>query len=308
MNRVLLGTIAWGLAILLALSAAIPAALAQAPGGQRTFDSPRAAASALIEAARINDETAIVEIFGQKHRDVLRTADPARDRELRAGLARSADECLLLRRDDAERVTIVVGCDAWPFPDPGGEGRGGLALRHRSRHGRAPQPARRRRRAGRDRHAAHLRQRAAAVRLSLPRRLRRAPIRPQGAEQPGKNDGLYWPSGRGEGRRGEPLRPAASRDGWRRRAGDPYNGYYFKILTRQGRRPRRAVRLRDQRPDDRRLRDGRLPRDHGRTGVKTFVVNHYGLVHEKDLGRDTAKLAAALTEYNPDRSWTLVTP
>lgn len=46
-----------------------------------------------------------------------------------------------------------------------------------------------------------------------------------------------------------------------------------------------------------------FPADYGRTGVKTFIVNHYGVVYERDLGPNTAKIAAAMTEYNPDPSW-----
>ena len=53
---------------------------------------------------------------------------------------------------------------------------------------------------------------------------------------------------------------------------------------------------------------GAFPADYGTTGIKTFVVNHYGVVYEKDLGRNTAKVAAALSEYNPDASWNVVEP
>lgn len=46
-----------------------------------------------------------------------------------------------------------------------------------------------------------------------------------------------------------------------------------------------------------------FPADYGKTGVKTFIVNHYGVAYERDLGPNTAKIAAAVTEYNPDPSW-----
>jgi hypothetical protein len=39
------------------------------------------------------------------------------------------------------------------------------------------------------------------------------------------------------------------------------------------------------------------------SGVKTFSVNHEGVVYEKDLGPDTAKLAVAITAFDPDNSW-----
>jgi hypothetical protein len=46
-----------------------------------------------------------------------------------------------------------------------------------------------------------------------------------------------------------------------------------------------------------------FPADHGRTGVKTFSINHYGVVYEKDLGPKTGTITAAMTEYNPEGSW-----
>ncbi len=48
------------------------------------------------------------------------------------------------------------------------------------------------------------------------------------------------------------------------------------------------------------------PADYGISGVKTFIVNHYGDVYEKDLGPNTAQRAAAISEYNPDSTWKLV--
>jgi hypothetical protein len=49
------------------------------------------------------------------------------------------------------------------------------------------------------------------------------------------------------------------------------------------------------------------PADYGKTGVMTLLVNHYGDVYEKDLGPQTATLAAAISEYNPDEGWSKVT-
>lgn len=48
------------------------------------------------------------------------------------------------------------------------------------------------------------------------------------------------------------------------------------------------------------------PADYGASGVMTLVVSHQGKVLEKDLGKDTAKLAREISEYNPDKSWKLV--
>ena len=40
----------------------------------------------------------------------------------------------------------------------------------------------------------------------------------------------------------------------------------------------------------------------------TFVISHQGRMIENGLGPDTAKIAEAKTEYNPDETWTLVKP
>jgi hypothetical protein len=45
------------------------------------------------------------------------------------------------------------------------------------------------------------------------------------------------------------------------------------------------------------------PAEHGSSGVMTFIVNHDGVVFSKDLGADTAKLAAQMTTFDPDESW-----
>jgi hypothetical protein len=37
--------------------------------------------------------------------------------------------------------------------------------------------------------------------------------------------------------------------------------------------------------------------------VMTFVVNHEGKVFQKDLGKNTAKLAQSMKAYNPDKTW-----
>ena len=123
---------------------------------------------------------------------------------------------------------------------------------------------------------------------------------------PGKKDGLYWPTSQGEevSPLGE-LIAEATAQGYRAGAGrTPYHGYYFKILTKQGKaaaggRLNYVVR-------------GKMiggfalvayPAQYRNSGVMTFIVNYAGAVFQKDLGPNTAKLAEQITSYNPDRSW-----
>ena len=50
------------------------------------------------------------------------------------------------------------------------------------------------------------------------------------------------------------------------------------------------------------------PAQYRNTGVKSFLVSQDGVVYEKDLGPDTARIAAAMDEYNPDSTWKEVKP
>jgi hypothetical protein len=102
----------------------------------------------------------------------------------------------------------------------------------------------------------------------------------------------------------------AAGEGYKKGSGPtPYHGYYFRMLTGQGKNaPGGALDY---------VVKGRMiggfaaiayPAHYGNSGVMTFIVNHDGKVFEKDLGTDTAKIAAAMTRFDPDSSWTAVTP
>jgi hypothetical protein len=50
------------------------------------------------------------------------------------------------------------------------------------------------------------------------------------------------------------------------------------------------------------------PDTYGVSGVTTFIVNQDGVVWQRDLGDDTARLAAAIDSFDPDSSWTPIAP
>jgi hypothetical protein len=222
---------------------------------------------------------------------------------LRARFAKMAEEYRVLRPEDDGSVKLVVGYEAWPFPIPlVKEGSGwrfdteaGMQEVINRRVGenelavietlRAYVEAQRQY-AAKPRDGTKVRQFAQKVRSS-----------------PGKKDGLYWDADPAKGEEASPVGPLIRHPGTRV-PGTPYNGYYFKILTRQG--PAAPAGRYNYVINGRMVAGFAMvafPADYGRTGIKTFIINHYGVVYEKDLGPKTANIAAAMTEYNPDVTW-----
>jgi len=103
---------------------------------------------------------------------------------------------------------------------------------------------------------------------------------------------------RAEGYGGTDQRPATQNQ--------PYHGYFYKILERQG--PAAPGGARNYLVDGH-MTDGfallAFPAKYGDSGITTFIVNQDGLVYEKDLGRDTATIATAITEFDPDLTWNM---
>ncbi len=127
------------------------------------------------------------------------------------------------------------------------------------------------------------------------------------ASSPGQKDGLYWPLDL-DGTM-SPLGPfvaEASAAGYRKTKEErqPFHGYYFKILTRQGKNaPGGAYDY---------VINGNMiggfalvawPAQYDETGVMTFIINQQGKVYQKDLGANSAKAAEAMTVYDPDSTW-----
>ncbi len=124
---------------------------------------------------------------------------------------------------------------------------------------------------------------------------------------PGKQDGLYWPVSAGQA--ASPLGPLAAyaaREGYsqKQHAPTPYWGYYFRILTAQGKSAKGGAYSYMANRD---MIGGfaiiAYPAQYGSSGIKSFIVNHDGMVFEKNLGSSTAKQAAAIKVFNPDASW-----
>jgi hypothetical protein len=286
-------------ALLLALALLAPARSAGAEA--QAFASPQEAARALIEASRANDDGALRRLVDDEYAELVLDEDDPAVAERRRRFAEGADRRLVYREDAEDVVTLVVGLEAYVFPLPlvrsergwsfdAASGAEEIADRTVGMNELAAISVLRDYVAAQQRYAAEPRD-GTNVRRFATRFL----------STTGKRDGLYWEAGEGEepspfgplfGERGEATRDA------------PYYGYHFRILTRQGASaPGGAYSY---------VINGNLvagfaavawPAEYGRTGVMTFLVNHYGTVYEKDLGPDTPKRAAAIHAYAPDDSW-----
>ncbi len=86
----------------------------------KTFDSPEAAAQAVIDAAEKNDVAQLDAIFGANSKAILTSGDPTQDAEERAQFARAARAKHSIEKDpmNLHRVILDVGPEDWPFPVP----------------------------------------------------------------------------------------------------------------------------------------------------------------------------------------------
>jgi len=126
---------------------------------------------------------------------------------------------------------------------------------------------------------------------------------------PGKENGLYWPTARGQKRSplGELVAQAAEEGrpiGADRPQPTGFHGYYFKILTGQGAAASGGAMSYIVKGE---MSGGFAlvvwPAQYDSTGIMTFIVNQDGIVRERDLGPQTDAIARKMTVYNPDASW-----
>ncbi|MES2920002.1 MAG: DUF2950 domain-containing protein [Verrucomicrobiota bacterium] len=278
-------------------------ALAQetAPIPPKTFETPVEASDAFITAAKSGEQKAILEIFGDKQKDLIGTADPERDKEHRAKVASMAVERRRFRTNDDNSVTMVIGAQAWPFPVPIVKDDKGWHFDTDTGIGEIIK-----RRIGENELAAidsmkdyvqaqraYANQAKESGILEFARKFH---------SSPGKHDGLYWPTDAAKGEIPSPAGPEI------KGPETSHVGYHFKILTSQGKDA--PAGKYNYVINDHLLAGFALiawPSDYGKTGVMTFIVNHYGVVYQRDLGPDTAKTAAVTNEYNPNDQWEEIT-
>ncbi len=278
------------------------------------FSSPEDAVKALSSAVDNKDSQALGEIFGGAIEEIKNPDRVQATNEFNTFAASLAATNRLVYESEA-RCVLEVGPDAWPFPVPIVKNDGKwffdtaagkeeiLNRRIGSNELATLQVVRacvdaEREYAGQDRDGSGV--------LKYAQRF---------LSRPGTKDGLHWPpEADGETSPLGPLAAEAQSEGYGQQSKDnktrpqPYHGYYFKILTRQG---KHAPGGKYDYVINGNMIGGfaivAWPAEYGRSGIMTFIVNQQGLIYQKDLGPDTGKAAPAIKRYDPDTSWQLST-
>ena len=279
---------------------------------QDRFSSPEEAVGAMIEASRSEQSDVVRRILGPGADEVLSSGDEVADRQSRDTFLSAYDEGHELVTGPDGDVTLQVGKDDWPMPIPLVKSFG--AWRFDTRRGKEEILNRR---IGRNELAV---QQVCLAIVDAQREYaavdRNRDGIPEYAQKiisdPGEKDGLYWKTGDGEPP--SPLGPlvadaieegygAAKNESGQRR---PFHGYYFKLLKSQG--PNAPGGIRDYMVSGR-LTEGfgvvAWPAEYGNSGVMTFIVNHQGVVYERNLGKRTARIASSMTAFDPDSEWSV---
>jgi hypothetical protein len=265
--------------------------------------------AALVAAARSDNSRDLMNVLGTPGREILFSGDEVADKKARADFLIAFDKKHQIVKKGDNAADLVLGPNDWQLPIPLVQKAG--VWQFDSDTGRREILSRR---IGRNE------LNAIQVALSyVDAQNDYASMNPQGTKvdtyaqriisSPGKKDGLYWPAAANEPQ--SPLGEAfasATVQGYRPGANaSPYHGYYYKVLTGQGANvPGGAMNY---------LVKGNLiggfglvayPAEYGNSGVMTFIVNHSGVVFQKDLGPNTARIASRMTAFDPDKSWTKV--
>jgi hypothetical protein len=274
----------------------------------KRFSSPEQAADALVNAAGQFDQTALKEILGLDSNDIVFSGEPAQDKQRAADFAAEAHEkkSVSISPRGGRRAFLLVGNEDWPFPVP--IVKVGDKWSFDSKAGRREILYRRIGENELD---------AIQICHGFVEAQQEYALKPREGYQvnqyaqniistPGKQDGLAWQNA--DGTWGGPIGEKAAQaiqKGYSR--GEPYHGYFFKVLKGQG--PAAPLGQLDYVIKGAMIGGFALvaaPAEYGVTGVKTFIVSNDGVVYEKDFGAGTYEAFKKMDRFNPDPSWTPV--
>jgi len=267
----------------------------------RAFASPQAAGQALLAAAKSGDQNALLAIFGSEGKDLIFSGDAVKDKNTAKRFVSAYEQMNRWDKSESGEEILYIGPDNFPFPIP---------LKQTGSDQWSFDTA-----AGRDEVLARRIGDGELTAIGVLSEVAKAQqeyfsqhheFAQKFVSDEGQHNGLYWPVA--EGQPPSPLAPLANVAktlGYSRSdQPQPFNGYYYRILTRQSDTAKGGAK--DY------LENGNLtsfavlawPAKYRDSGIMTFVVGQDGVIHEKDLGEKTAEASAVITAYDP--SWTVV--
>jgi len=294
---------------ILPFALSVPFAVGAADIG-KTFPTPEAAVSALAAAASAKDTNALRVLFGSAAAELQNPDHVQATNDLIEFTTAFNQAGRIVRQSDSKCV-LYVGQNSWPFPIPivkrnaqwffdTEAGKDELLNRRIGDNELSTLEAVRAYVEAQREYAAKDRDGDAVLEYAQ-----------KFASAPGKKDGLYWPPDLdGEISPLGPFIAQAQAQGYGPRnrqegpAPEPSHGYFFKILTRQGKSAPGGKHSY--------IINGNMiagfalvawPAEYGNTGIMTFIVNQEGRVYQKNLGLETARTAASMKSYDPDKTW-----
>jgi hypothetical protein len=290
------------------IASALVFAMVSVANGQQSFKTAEDAVSALVSAARTGDRKGILTVLGQDGADIVSSGDAVADTSARNRAIEAYDAKHRVAMDGKDKAVLIIGTEDWPFPIPivrkdgswqfdTAAGREEILYRRIGRNELdaiqtclayvdAQEEYADRGAAGKGVYAQHI------------------------MSRPGQKDGLYWPAqSSGDDSPLGALAARAAAEGYRvGEEREPYHGYYYKVLTKQGSNASGGA-------VDYIVRGNMIggfalvayPAAYMNSGVMTFLVNHEGNVYEKDLGPNTTRIVAGMTAFDPDSTWRQVT-
>lgn len=276
---------------------------------QKTFATTAEAGTAVLEAAKSGDQAAVLAIFGPDGKTALFSSDAVKDKDNLQAFVAAYNQMNRWGPIKAGGEILYIGADNYPFPIPLQKNSSGQWYFNTA--------------AGKDEILARrigkgeLTAIAACGALADAQRQYFSQTHDGdnvkqyaqriGSDE-GKQNGLYWHVAEGQ-----PPSPLGELGDFAKDAGytnagakpQPFDGYYFKILTKQRENAKGAAR--DY------ITNGKMtggfailayPAEYRNSGIMTFVIDNDGIVYQKDLGEKTVSIAAAMEEYNPTDGWT----
>jgi hypothetical protein len=271
----------------------------------QAFASPEEAVQALTSALRTDNTQQLLAIVGSEGEQLVESGDEVSDRQRRQKFLALYDQKHVIVDEGGDSKTLVIGESDWPFPVP--IVREGQKWVFDSEAGTEEILSRR---IGENELSA-----IQVCKAIADAQLDYAHRDPDGdgvheyaqkfASDPGKRNGLYWPAAEGE--KPSPLgefAASAAAEGYARKeeGPTPYHGYYYRILLAQG--PHNGAL--DYVVNGKMILGFAVvayPAEYDSSGIMTFIMGADGVVYQKDLGEQTAKLAAAMTAFDPGEGW-----